>query len=442
MRMQTVSIPWSMWYGRRFDLELPDSWDVTVAEMSGGPDIGDEGIRRALARPLGAAPLRELARGRRDAAIVIDDLSRPTPSYRLLPYILEELAEAGLDEDRVIVIAATGAHRALRRDDWVRKLGPDLTGRLDIRSHNPTENLEFYGSSSLGFPIWLNRDFAHADLKIGAGMIMPRGYGFGGGSKIVLPGVSGRETIFFNHNYCPGAEFAAHIQEVGRICGLEFIVNPLLNADLGVMALVAGEPIEAFAHGVELARRMYATDVPLQMDIALCNAWPKDTDAHQLSMARVPLYGESSAAVKADGSVVTISACTEGAGYHLVMGPGTRFRERMLRRSESTGTGATGRAGSTGSTRSSRAATADACGASDRPGATDAKAAPRRGADKRRRDILFAPGVNTREVRVLYGEQFQHFTTWEQTVEELLSRHGSAARVGVFPAGALQAAAE
>jgi lactate racemase len=408
--MQTVSIPWAMWYGEtKFDLVLPDSWDVTVTEMAGGPDIGDAGIRQALAEPIGAPRLRDAAQGRRSAVILVDDISRPTPAYRLLPYVLEELAMGGLDEDRIIVIAATGTHRPFRRQEWVLKIGQELTDSLDIRSHNPCENLEFYGTSSLGFPVWLNRDFAHADLKIGMGMIMPRGGGFGGGSKIVLPGVCGRETIFFNHNYCPPGQFVAHTQEVGRICGLEYIVNPLLNPDLGIMALVAGEPIEAFAQGVALGERMYATEVPEEMDIALCNAWPKDNDAHQISLARVPLYGTKRQALKPGGTVVTISACPEGAGYHLVMGPGTIFRQRTGRQVGAALTGS---------------------GAKEVQAHGDPTA------------ILFAPGVNAREVRLLYGDQYLHCRTWDEVLAILQERHGPTAKVGVFPCGALQHAAQ
>ncbi len=404
--MQTVSIPWAMWYGQtKFDLTLPDSWEVTVAEMRGGPDIGDAGIRRALAEPIGAPPLRELAKGRKSAAILVDDISRPTPAYRLLPYILEELALGGLDEERLCVIAATGTHRPFQRQDWLKKIGPELTERLDIRSHNPCENLEFYGTSSQGAPIWINRDFAHADLKIGLGMIMPRGTLFGGGSKILLPGVCGRETIFFHHNYCPASAFLAHTQEVGRIAGLEYIVNPLLNADLGIMALVAGEPITAFARGVELGRELYGTPVPEGMDIILCNAWPKDNDAHQVSLARVPLFGTRKKPLKPGGTVVTISACSEGAGYHLVMGPGTIFRQRAR---ESIGAAMTG--GTSG--------------------------------ELRARNILFAPGVNAREVRLLYGEQYTFCKTWDAVRAVLEERHGASARVCVFPYGALQHARE
>jgi len=403
--MQTVSIPWAMWYStERFDLTFPDSWEITVAEMKGGPDIGDAGIRRALAEPIGSPPLRVLAKGRRDAVILVDDISRPTPAYRLLPYVLEELAAGGIPEERVIVIAATGTHRPFARKEWIKKIGLELTERLDIRSHNPCENLEYLGLSSRRIPIWVNRDFVRADLKMGIGTIMPRGTTFGGGSKIVLPGVCGRETISAHHNYCPSAHFVAHTQEVGRIAGLEFVVNPLLNPDLGVMALVAGEPIQAFARGCALGRDLYGTVVPEGMDVVVCNAWPKDNDAHQISLARVPLFGTHKKALNPGGTVVTVSASPEGAGYHLVMGPGTFFRTRTGRQ---VGTALTGGDVS----------------------------------EVRARNILFCPGVNAAEVRLLYGDQYQFCKTWPEVLAQLEGRYGGSARVGVFPCGALQHAA-
>ncbi len=403
--MTTIRIPWGIWYeNSSYELTFPDSWEVRVAAMKGGPDIGDAGLRRALAAPYGAPPLRELARGRRDAVILVDDLSRPTPAYRLLPYLLEELAIGGLDESRVCLIAATGMHRPLGRQEWIKKIGAELTARLDIRSHNPCENLEFLGTSSLGMPIRVNRDFWQADLKIAAGMIMPRGTLFGGGSKMVLPGVCGWETVHANHNTCPGDLFVAHTQEVGRMAGLEYIVNPLLNGELGIMGLVAGEPIQAYARGVELARALYATEVPEQMDIIVCNAWPKDNDAHQVSLARVPLFGTRRPALREGGTVVTVSACSEGAGYHLVMGPGTLFRQRTR--------AAVGAAMTGGNARELQA-----------------------------RNILLAPGVNAREVALLYEEQYLFCSTWAEVRAALEERYGVGSRVCVFPCGALQHAA-
>jgi nickel-dependent lactate racemase len=153
--MQTVSVPWSMWYeNTHFEMTFPDTFQVTVSHMKGGPDIGDAGIRKALAEPIGAPRLRDMARGRRDAAIVIDDLTRPTPTYRTLPYILEELAAGGLGDDKVRIVCGVAAHRAVTRPDlikknWYRSGGADR----GVVVHNAQDNLEYYWSLSQGIPI-------------------------------------------------------------------------------------------------------------------------------------------------------------------------------------------------------------------------------------------------------------------------------------------------
>jgi nickel-dependent lactate racemase len=110
--MQEILAPWAAWYGKApLQMEFPDHWDISVHNMRGGRDIGDSGIRKALAEAIGAPRLSEYARGKKSAAILVDDLSRPTPAFRLLPYILEELAAAGIGPDAVKIICALAAHR-------------------------------------------------------------------------------------------------------------------------------------------------------------------------------------------------------------------------------------------------------------------------------------------------------------------------------------------
>ncbi len=397
--MKTVTVPWAMWYGDTFDMTFPESWEITVADMRGGLDIGDEGIRQAFAEPIGSPPLRELARGRRDAAILVDDLTRPTPCYRTVPYILEELAAAGIDEDRVQIVCAVAAHRPMTRQDMIKKLGLDLVERLHVSNHNAQDNLEFYGHSSQGIPIWLNRDFARADVKIAAGMITPRGSFFGGGSKLVLPGASGRQTIFANHSFCDPSVFRQHIDEVGRIAGLEYIVNPLLNIEGGIMALVTGDPEAAYWHGVEIGKQLYATDIPEGMDIVITNAWPKDAEGTQIGMALVPMRGTSRNVLQENGTLVIAAGCPEGLGYHSVMGPGTTFRMRGTR----SGTGGTVRR---------------------------AKGL----------DYIFSPGLNRYDVDDQFRgrEQIQFCKTWTELIAALERKHGPSAKVCVFPCGSIQ----
>ncbi|MDA0747825.1 MAG: lactate racemase domain-containing protein, partial [bacterium] len=270
--MQTVPVPWSAWYNTRtFEMTFPENWKVTVAHMKGGKDIGDEGIRNAFAQPIGAPPLREIAHGKRSAAILIDDLSRPTPSYRLLPYILDELAQAGIPQERVRIICALAAHRPLTRDDLIKKVGLDIVERMHVLNHNAYENLNFLGHSSKGIPIFVNRDFMACDVRIALGMLTPRGGMFGGGSKLLIPGACGHITITANHRYVREG-FREHLDEVARIAGLNFIVNPLLNPDLDIIGLVTGEPEAAFWKGVEQGKNLYKTPIPENVDVGIFNA--------------------------------------------------------------------------------------------------------------------------------------------------------------------------
>ena len=385
--VQTVRIPWAAWYGEaKCELSFPDGWQVTAAEMRGGPDIGDAGIRAAFAHPLGAPPLRDVARGHRSAVILVDDLSRPTPAYRLLPYVLEELAAGGIGADDTRIIAALAAHRPMTRDDFIKKVGRDVVERMQVYNHDAYENLEFLGYSSRGVPILINRDYMACEVRIALGMITPRGGFFGGGAKLLIPGAAGQPTIMANHRYIHEG-FREHLDEIARIAGLGYIVNPLLNAELDIIALVTGEPAAAFRQGVEYGKELYRTPVPTGVDVAVFNAFPKDTELLQAPLALVPMNGHPDL-VREGGTVVITSASPEGLGWHSVLGPGTQLAGRPT--------------------------------------------------PPRHRTILFSPGVNRWDVRAKFGEAVQHCRNWPEVLTTLQGVHGEAARAVVFPCGALQ----
>lgn len=391
--MTSLQIPWSAWFSDEpLTLRFPQGWQVEVCRMQGGDDIGDAGIRRALAEPIGAPPLREVAAGAQTAAILIDDLSRPTPSFRLLPYILEELHAAGVGDDGVTIIAALAAHRPMTREDFIKKVGGEIVDRYRVVNHNAYENLDFLGYSSLGVPAFVNRDLMACQVRIAAGMITPRGGMFGGGAKLLLPGACGQQTIMLNHRHVSGAPFRPHLDEVARMAGVRYIVNPVLNEELEIVDLVAGDVTAAFERGCELGARCYTTQMPApgSVDIGLFNAYPKDNELCQAGLALVPLNSCAHDPLAEDATVVIMSAAPEGQGWHSVLGPGTALRGR--------------------------------------PG------------PQRRRTFLFSPGVNRYDCEALYGTHVTLFRGWDELVDQLVQIHGPAARAAVFPAGALQMA--
>ena len=392
--MTELNMPWAAWYGTEpLMMRFPADWRVDLFRMRGGEDIGDAGIRKALAEPIGAPPLRQFAAGAATAAILVDDLSRPTPAFRLLPYVLEELAEAGVPEEGITIIGALAAHRAMTREDFIKKVGADVVDRYRVVNHNAYENLEFLGYSSLGVPVFVNRDFMGCQIRIAMGMITPRGGMFGGGAKLLIPGACGQQTIMLNHRHVHGEPFRPHLSEVARMAGLRYIVNPLLNEDLEITDLVAGDTDAAFERGCELATMRYSTPMPdpASVDIGVFNAFPKDTELCQAGLALVPLGGCPHDPLVENATIVIASACPEGLGWHSVLGPGTALRGKPGPRSH--------------------------------------------------RTFLFSPGVNRYDCEALYGTHVTLFRDWNRMVTELQRLHPQAPRVAVFPAGAMQMAA-
>ena len=157
-------------------------------------------IRELIGSPIGRPPLRELARGCKETAIIFDDLTRPTPVSRVLPFVLEELAAAGIGDDQIRFIAALGAHGAHTRIDFEKKLGPEVLRRFRVYNHNPYENCTDMGTTGRGTPVSINSEAAACDLMLAIGSILPHPFmGFGGGGKIVFPGIASMESIQANH---------------------------------------------------------------------------------------------------------------------------------------------------------------------------------------------------------------------------------------------------
>jgi nickel-dependent lactate racemase len=293
--------------------------------------------------------------------------------------------------------------------DIVKKLGEAVADELACYLNHPYDNWVDFGTSARGTPIHICRYFAEADLRIGVGSIVPHGApGFSGGAKVIIPGCAGIETIAAIHQ--PGRlktglldiqnnEFRADIEQmVTEKVGLDCIVNGVLTAQRGLAGLFVGDPIAAHRAGVSLAKQAYATAVPDEpVDIAICNAYPKDTDIHQKLHALYVLRSSPRPAVKENGTIVIVTASPEGLGYHGIFGEGMRYddfqRQREMRRQAASFWGAP--------------------------------------------IVTYAPGLTEAEAK--RDGAFRH---WPDVVAHLAGRHGQEATVAVFPCGSMQVAKE
>lgn len=328
----TVTVPQLAWWGDiDGQLTFPPEWHVETCHMEGhnGAPLGDEGFRQAFANPTGTRPIRELARGKKNVVILFDDMSRPTRVAGIVPYVLEELAAARVDEENIQFICALGTHGAVSAWEFARKLGEEVVGRFHVFNHNCYENLTEVGTTSRGTPPWLNAEFMKADLKIGIGAIVPHlNTGFGGGGKIILPGIAGLDSILHNHATVrtrareTGIECVTGMgrhkdnaqlldtMEACRMSGLDVKIDAFVNLKRDTTALFVGEPEAEFYAGAELAAKHYLSPLPDRPDVVVANCNAKINEAAVGKAAAMAVLPESG------GTLVMISNNPAGEVCH------------------------------------------------------------------------------------------------------------------------------
>ena len=340
--MTTIRLPWGAWYGDETrELLVPDRWRVTVPPAPSAPALSEAALRRAPAR--GAAGSRSASRGRgkRSAAIVVDDLTRPTPASVILPLVLDELRAGGIETSAVRVLLGFGGHRALGRPELLHKLGP-LADDLTVINHTPYEHLVAFGTTTAGTPVFISRWYAEAELRVTIGCVEPHpALGWSGGAKLVVPGLAGIETIAANHR--PGHLARGilapddnaqrrDVEEAVRRVGLDHIVNVVIAGRREVVGLFAGDMVAAHRAAARFAEPLYHTPVGAPADVALFNAYPKDTELLQANNALNAALAARTALLRKGGVAVVATAASEGAGYHALYQPGARYYERPAHR--------------------------------------------------------------------------------------------------------------
>lgn len=283
-------------------------------------DVQEE-VRHALQHPIGAPRLRELAKGKRKVAIVADDITRPTPTAKIIPPLLEELNEAGLADDQISLIIALGTHRPMTDQEILEKYGPEVVERITVKNHAwwDATALVNLGITPNGTPISVNREVHEADLAIGVGSIVPHHIcGFGGGAKIVQPGISGAETTAATHllsvrtrrSWLGVTENVVRqeMEEIARQAGLSVILNVVLNRQGEVVRAFYGDTALAFREGVKACQEIYTVKVPAQADIVVASSHPCDIEFWQAHKTLYP----ADIAVREGGTIIVVTPCPEG----------------------------------------------------------------------------------------------------------------------------------
>ena len=316
-------------YGRgRLTIDLPDE-RTTVLEPTYVPGLPDQAqaVRDALRAPTGTPPLRSLVRRGQTVAIAICDGTRPMPSHTVLPVVLEELSE--IQPADIVVLVATGTHRPTTGAELEQMVGTDVMNRVPIINHDAfdSDGLCQLPDVEPSVPVWLNKHWVDADVRISTGFVEPHFFaGFSGGPKMVAPGLAGFETTIRLHD----AEMIGHtnarwgvtvgnpvhdaVRRIATASGVDFSVDIAINRDRQVTAVRAGDLLTVHA---EMCRAVKATAMqpfasPFDVVVTTNSGYPLDQNLYQT------IKGVSAAAqVVTDGGVILCaSECSDGIPSH------------------------------------------------------------------------------------------------------------------------------
>jgi nickel-dependent lactate racemase len=323
--MSSFDIPYGKGY---LSVNVPDEHLVGVLRPTDrGRMNGSEIVQvsRALESPLGSGTLPDLAKEKKHILIITSDHTRPMPSHITMPLLLDQLRQGSTDAE-IRILIATGTHRPMQENEIRRRFGDRIADEETLINHicEDKENIVFKGILPSGGELWLNALVDWSDLLIAEGFVEPHFFaGFSGGRKSVLPGIAGRQSIFYNHN----AAFIGHplarqgslegnplhkdMLYAAEAAGLRFILNVLLDSGTRIAAAYAGEPHAA--HAAACADCLARTGVPrVEADIVITSngGYPLDQNVYQ----SVKGMTSAEACVRNGGVIILCAALGDGAG--------------------------------------------------------------------------------------------------------------------------------
>ncbi len=311
-------------------VRLPDTPNfLGVLEPRKQPSLIDpeRAVVESLAHPIDAEPLRRIATGRKNAVIVISDVTRPVPNTLLLPPILDALHTAGLPPESVTILIATGIHRPNVDGELTYLVGEEIASTYRIENHYAKRDdaMVRVGTIMNETPVYVNRRYVESDLKILTGFIEPHMWaGYSGGRKAILPGISSVRTVEFMHGpemiddpnvvygKLAGNPFHEAALMIMESVGADFIVNVTLDTSKRVTGVYSGHPVTAHLHGCSALEPFSTTylDKPLDFVVTTTAGFPLDVNLYQTAKGIAGV----APVVKEGGAILVASHCTEGLG--------------------------------------------------------------------------------------------------------------------------------
>lgn len=315
-------------YGKEgLRINVPDNAFFIEPAYLPGIENEKQAVIAAVRNPIGMGPLKKEVQPTDKVAIVISDITRPTPNHKLVPWLLEELAH--VPYENIVIINGTGTHRDQTKEEFKQMLGESVVDRVRVINHHchDKKSLVKVGESKFGCEVFLNKDYVEADFRIVTGFIEPHFFaGFSGGPKGIMPGIAGIETIMTFHNARmigdPRSTWGnmddnpvqQMTREVNQMCKPDFLLNVTLNGEKEITAVFAGELYEAHDQGCAFAKEHSMVRCENRFDVVITSnsGYPLDQNLYQA------VKGMSAAhkIVKKGGAIIVASECSDGLPSH------------------------------------------------------------------------------------------------------------------------------
>ena len=321
----------SLAYGQGgLDIDLPADRTLVV-EPSYAPAAADQHqeVMRAMREPVTGPPLRDLLRPGATVAISMCDGTRAQPRHIVIPAVLEAL-EGVIRLEDVVILVATGTHRGNSPEEIREMVGDEVADSVEIINHDARDrdSLVYLGVHGNGVPVWLNRRWVDADIRITTGFVEPHFFaGFSGGPKLVAPGLAGLDTVLTLHNaqrigdrratwgICEGNPVHDDVRAVvGAVGNVDFALDVVLNREQAIVQAFGGPVLEMHAEARKLTRRLAMSPVPSLFEVVVTtgSGYPLDQNLYQA------VKGISAAAtvVRPGGTIVCAAECRDGFPDH------------------------------------------------------------------------------------------------------------------------------
>lgn len=283
---------------------------------------GEEEVKRSLKNPIGTDRLSQIVKKGEKVVIVTSDITRPLPSYKVIPSILDELYEVGVSPEDITVVFALGSHRFHTQEEIIQLVGERVYKEVKCIDSDANDSVSM-GITKGGTPVDVFRVVAEADRRICIGNIEYHYFaGYSGGAKAIMPGVSTPAAIQANHRNMVlddakvgrliGNPVRDDLNEAIQYCPIDFIVNVVLNEKKEIIFSVAGDYIKAHRVGCEFLDKIYKKQLQEKADIVIVSQGgaPKDINLYQTQKA----LANAEHAVKDGGIIILVGSCKEGFG--------------------------------------------------------------------------------------------------------------------------------